>query len=115
MQSVRCLAVVLALSTPLAALAATTAGHSAGGLTLSPGVFKCELNKSVHVQKVSDDRTSAVLKWENRDYTMRAVNTNTGALRYEDSKTGMVWLMISGKSMLLNAKQGQRLADECRS
>lgn len=39
--------------------------------------------------------------------------TTTGAVRLEDKKTGGVWLQISNKSMLLNERAGQRIADEC--
>jgi hypothetical protein len=39
--------------------------------------------------------------------------TTTGAVRLEDKKTGGVWLQISNKSMLLNERVGQRIADEC--
>ena len=34
--------------------------------------------------------------------------------RLEDAKGGAVWLQISNKSMLMNQKLGQRLADECQ-
>lgn len=84
-------------------------------LTLKSGTYRCELNQSVSVEKVSADQKTAVFKWAKRNYTLRAVNTSTGALRYEDKGSGMVWLMVANKSMLLNSKHGQRLADECRA
>lgn len=105
---------------PAAAIAAIllsaiqTPAH-AQGVSLKPGTYRCELNQSVHFAKVSADQKSAVLKWGKRDYQMKSVGTSTGAIRYEDKASGMVWLMIAGKSMLLNQKQGQRLADECRA
>ena len=42
-------------------------------------------------------------------------STTTGAIRLEDQTAGAVWLQILNKSMLMNHKQGQRLADECVS
>lgn len=87
----------------------------AQGVALKAGTYQCELNQSVRFEKVSADQKSAVLKWGKRDYQMKAVGTSTGAIRYEDKASGMVWLMIANKSMLLNQKQGQRLADECRA
>ena len=46
-------------------------------------------------------------------YRMSPVATTTGAIRLEDQKAGAVWLQILNKSMLMNHKLGQRLADEC--
>jgi hypothetical protein len=39
--------------------------------------------------------------------------TDTGAVRLEDKKSGVVWIQIPAKSMLMNAKIGQRVADGC--
>ena len=46
---------------------------------------------------------------------MSPVATSTGAVRLEDTKAGAVWLQIANKSMLMNQRLGQRLADECMS
>ncbi len=46
---------------------------------------------------------------------MKAVHARSGALRYEDDKSGIVWLIIAGKSMLLDTKHGRQLANECRT
>jgi hypothetical protein len=48
-------------------------------------------------------------------YRMTPVATSTGAVRLEDQKAGAVWLQIANKSMLMNQKLGQRMADECMS
>ena len=41
-------------------------------------------------------------------------STPTGAVRLEDKKAGVVWLQIANKSMLMNAKVGQRMVDACQ-
>jgi hypothetical protein len=46
-------------------------------------------------------------------YRMRPVATSTGAIRLEDEKAGAVWLQLANKSMLMDQKNGRRLADEC--
>ena len=56
-----------------------------------------------------------MLNWNRRDWPMRAVGVRSGALRDEHAEPGLVWLMIPSKSMLLDARRGQRLADACRS
>jgi hypothetical protein len=95
-------------------LAAFAVPAAAQSVSLSAGTYHCELNQNVQFEKVSQDRKSAVLKWGKKNYAMKAVETQTGAIRYEDKASGMVWLMVANKSMLLNQKHGQRLADECK-
>jgi hypothetical protein len=48
-------------------------------------------------------------------YHMAPVVTSTGTVRLEDPAGGAVWLQIANKSMLMDQKRGQRLADECMS
>ena len=96
------------------ALAAFAMPAAAQSVSLSSGTYRCELNQNVQFEKVSADRKTAVLKWGKKNYAMKAVDTSTGAIRYEDKASGMVWLMVANKSMLLNQKHGQRLADECK-
>lgn len=93
---------------------ASPPNHNPHGYAVKAGTYRCELGKRLEVRTVSADQQTAVLKWNQRDYTLRAVGARSGAVRYEDASSGLVWLMISTKSMLLDSKQGQRLADECR-
>ncbi len=81
--------------------------------SMKPGTYRCELKRKVVVRKVSADQSLAVLKWRKRSYTMRAVNARSGALRYEH-KSGLTWITVVGKSMLLDTKRGKQLANECR-
>jgi hypothetical protein len=48
-------------------------------------------------------------------YHMSPVETTTGAVRLEDPQAGAMWLQLQNKSMLMNSKLGQRMADECQS
>ena len=84
-------------------------------LRLTTGVFRCDLNRRVEVRQVADDRRSAIVYWERRNYTMHLVATQTGALRLEDKASGLTWITIPGKSMLLDTKQGRQLANDCRA
>lgn len=52
---------------------------------------------------------------KNLKFRMFPVPTTTGAIRLEDKKAGAVWLQLANKSMLMNQKLGQRLADACMS
>lgn len=46
---------------------------------------------------------------------LKSEATTTGTVRLEDARGGAVWLQIANKSMLMNQRLGQRLADECMS
>jgi hypothetical protein len=122
------LAAVLAVAAASATAASPQAGPQVGqpALTVQPGfnphnfpmragLYRCELNRIVDVRQVTADLSSAVVRWNKREYTMRAVNADSGALRYEDERSGLVWIVIAGKSMLLDARRGKQLANECRA
>ncbi len=95
--------------------AAANPGFNPHGIPFAAGVYKCELNRSVHIRSVAPDMQSAVISWNKKDYVLKAVNALSGALRYEDAGSGLVWLIIVGKSMLLDIKNGKQLANECRT
>jgi hypothetical protein len=46
---------------------------------------------------------------------MHPEESRTGAIRLEDPVRGALWLQLANKSMLMNQKEGKRLADECQS
>ena len=79
------------------------------------GHISCELGAHVNVQ--ADPAAPGHFNVEGKGfkYHMVPVVTSTGAVRLEDAKGGAVWLQIANKSMLMNQKIGQRLADECMS
>lgn len=99
---------------PAAAVVAAPIEQPSPLLDFRPGMYRCELNRSVLVRHVSPDRTTAVLHWAKKDYTLRAVHARSGALRYEDAKSGLMFIVIVGKSLLLDTKKGAQLANECR-
>lgn len=79
------------------------------------GDIGCELGKRVHVQRDSGNPGYFNVSGKGFKFYMSPVPTSTGAVRLEDSHAGAVWLQIANKSMLMNQKVGQRLADECMS
>lgn len=79
---------------------------------LMTGRFNCELGNRVEIE--SDGNSGANLTWKGSKYAMMPVSTTTGAVRFENRASGLVWIQIPAKSMLLNTKQGAQLANECR-
>ena len=87
---------------------------AASRIAMEPGLYRCELNRRVLVRRIAADGQSVVVNWSNRDHTLQAVVSRAGALRYDDEQTGLAWITIPGKSILLDTKKGQQLANECR-
>lgn len=77
------------------------------------GKLPCELGASVSL--AADPKTPGYFNVQIRQlkFRMSPVETSTGAIRLEDRKAGAVWLQLANKSMLMNQKLGQRLADAC--
>ena len=80
-----------------------------------PGAYRCELGRSVQVRTVSADLRTTELRWAGGDYTLRSVEARSGALRYEDAASGLAWIVLKDRSMLLDTRAGQRLANACRT
>ncbi|HEY8606348.1 MAG TPA: hypothetical protein VIM12_04440 [Noviherbaspirillum sp.] len=84
-----------------------------GGMT--PVAFDCELGNKLTIYNNAGDDQQIALRWNKRLHQMTRVSTTTGAHRFEDSKNGLVWIGIPAKGMLLDAKKGKQLANECRN
>ncbi|KAB2902966.1 MAG: hypothetical protein F9K35_03540 [Burkholderiaceae bacterium] len=99
----------------IAAEAALTADELAIAERVHTGHIACELGASVNV--TPDPKAPGHFRVEGKgfSYYMSPVATSTGVVRLEDQQRGAVWLQIANKSMLMNQKLGQRLADECMS
>jgi len=77
------------------------------------GTLPCELGASVRMTADANAPGYFTLQGKGYKYRMRPVATSTGAIRLEDEKAGAVWLQLANKSMLMDQKNGRRLADEC--
>jgi hypothetical protein len=78
------------------------------------GNAQCEFNQQVSVQPIEGKPAHFKVGFKNVSYTMVPEETTTGAVRLEDKRAGVVWVQIPAKSMLLNAKAGQRMVNDCR-
>lgn len=79
------------------------------------GRIACELGAHVNVNAIQQSPGHFQIDGKGFKYSMVPVATTTGTVRLEDKNAGAVWLQIANKSMLMNQKLGQRLADECMS
>lgn len=79
------------------------------------GKVVCELGADVTVTADEKHPGFFAVSTKNVRYRMHPVESRTGAIRLEDPRAGAMWLQIANKSMLMNQKQGLRLADECQA
>ncbi|MGY0195445.1 hypothetical protein ACWA7J_10265 [Leptothrix sp. BB-4] len=77
------------------------------------GANACEFDQSVSVDAVKEKAGYFKVDYKGKSYVMVPEPTTTGAVRLEDKKNGLVWLQIANKSMLMNAKAGRRMVDNC--
>ena len=91
----------------------TAAARPAWAAQLATGNFACEMGNRVEVKVDSSNNMNLI--WKGSTYQMTPVSTSTGALRFEHKGDGLVWIQIPSKSMLLSAKLGQQLANDCRN
>lgn len=77
------------------------------------GKLPCELGAFVNLQADAKSPGYFDVQLGKQKFRMFPVETNTGAIRLEDRKSGVVWLQLGNKSMLMSQKLGKRLADVC--
>lgn len=103
----------LALAGTAALAADLTPGQLAAAQRVYLGDAQCDMKQSVSLRAVEGQPGHFELRHNKARYTLVPEETQTGAVRLEDHKNGIVWLQIPAKSMLLNAKLGQRVVDNC--
>lgn len=84
-------------------------------LGLQPVAFNCELGNKLTIYGRESADQEIALQWNKRLHRMQRVSTTTGAHRFENAKSGLVWIGIPAKGMLLDSKKGKQLANECQS
>lgn len=77
------------------------------------GQIPCEFDQTVRITAIDGKPGYFKLDFKKASYTLVPQETTTGAVRLEDRQAGVVWLQISAKSMLLNARTGNRMVDSC--
>jgi hypothetical protein len=77
------------------------------------GEARCEHGKTVGVKPHPSLAGRFLLTHGRDEYTLTPQPTSTGVVRLENAHAGIVWLQVPIKSMLMDAKRGQRMADSC--
>lgn len=98
-----------------AAEQALTPGELAVAERVHIGRLPCELGNVVNIAADTKNPGYFDVSLKNSKYKLYPVETTTGAIRLEDRKAEIIWLQLANKSMLINRKVGQRMADDCKS
>lgn len=77
------------------------------------GVADCEFKQTISVEPLPHQRGHFEVRFQKARYVMTPRETATGAVRLEDARTGMLWIQIPAKSMLMDSRRGQRVVDHC--
>ena len=77
------------------------------------GVYDCEFNQTIHIDKDAKHAAYVDVKNGKSTWIMKPVLSSTGAIRLEDIKGETLMVQISSKSMLLNVKTARRIVDDC--
>jgi membrane-bound inhibitor of C-type lysozyme len=77
--------------------------------------YDCAEGHKITVYRNAADPNNVALRWNKRIIRMKRVETESGAERLEHEKRGLVFIGIPAKAMLLDAKHGRQLANECKS
>ena len=82
---------------------------------VAPAVeYKCELGNTLTIFRNDGDDNYIALRWHKVLTRMKRVTTTTGAHRFENKRSGLVWIGIPAKGLLLDSRKGQQLANECK-
>lgn len=76
--------------------------------------YKCDLGATVTIFRNDGDDRYIALQWQKVLTRMQRVGTTTGANRFENKRSGLTWVGIPAKGILLDTKNGHQLANECK-
>lgn len=79
------------------------------------GKIQCELGSSISITPDSNNPGFFDVSSGKDRFYMHPVESATGAVRMEDARSGAVWVQLGNKSMLMNQRKGERLADDCKT
>ena len=79
------------------------------------GRLPCELGQTITITPDAKAPGYFDLTTKKMRFRMHAVQSKSGAVRLDAVSNDATWIQLSNKSMLVNAKLGQRMADACAS
>lgn len=96
-----------------------TASSSRNGqleLTLASGTYRCEQNVRIQVRRelLAGVNSRIDIDWNGNLHRLERDPSYSGLPRFEDAASGLVWIDLPWKSLLLDGKTNKPLVNECR-
>lgn len=86
-------------------------------LKLASGNYRCEQGQRVQVERETRNQVNYRMNivWNGSSYRLERDYSYSGLPRFEDKASGLVWIDLPWKGMLLDGANGKPLANECRA
>lgn len=82
---------------------------------LVSGTYRCELGQRIEIERNARHADLINLSWQGSRHTLQRADSNSGLPRYEDRQSGLLWIDLPWKSVLMDANSGRPLANECKA
>lgn len=86
-------------------------------LTLASGTYRCDQNVRIQIKRELRDGVNnrIVVDWNGSSHRLERDPSYSGLPRFEDTSSGLVWIDLPWKSLLLDGKTNKPLVNECQS
>ena len=112
-RSAGCFGALLLLCSPVFGNDGLAAGAVDAAARVFVGTASCDDNQQITIAAVAGMPGHFTLTHKKTVVRLVTQETTSGAVRLADVKTGLLWIQIPAKSMLMNTKSGRRVADAC--
>ncbi len=84
-------------------------------LDLESGTYRCEYGELVDVLREGGTGARIHIGWNGGRYQLQRDRSSSGLPRFEDHASGLVWIDLPWKGVLLDGKTNKPLANECKT
>lgn len=86
-------------------------------LALASGTYDCESGVRLQVERETREHINYRIRiaWDGHSYLLERDPSYSGLPRFEDASSGLVWIDLPWKGLLLDGRTNRPLANECRS
>ncbi|MBS1229052.1 MAG: hypothetical protein H6R17_2329 [Proteobacteria bacterium] len=84
-------------------------------LNLASGVYRCEENQRIEIERDPRQTNAITLNWQGHRRTLQRYDSESGLPRYEDRENGLLWIDLPWKSVLMDLHNERPLANECKA
>lgn len=102
------------LAPPVAESGAPAVDNGQLAFTLASGTYYCDQGARVEVHRDASALHRISIGWTGRQFELERNLSHSGLPRYEDPASGLVWIDLPWKSVLLDGQRNKPLASECR-